>query len=143
MHKARLLIGIMAAWLIGTALSLGSPAPSQADPGTPVIRGCSAGGFDGALRLWVGPWNSIGHRKVYQIDYRIRKNGNWGGNEADVLYNDRGAQPSIKAFTGSGKQDGNWHVLRTSDFTGSHSWGFKFTFDKTLASDPSCVKNFF
>jgi hypothetical protein len=112
-------------------------APAFADV-TQTIS-CSAGGFTGSIRLTTSAASGPG--TVYRVEYKINKNGESGGNNANVYWNDYGIQPTLQASTGSGIQDNAWHTLReTNYYRGSGGNNFKFTFDKSLTGDPSCGK---
>lgn len=106
---------------------------------------CSAGGFTGWVKIAYSGVRldngAIVHRTIRQIDYKIYKGTNRGGNSANVYWTDGGTLPAKTASTGSGIQDNSWHRLLTTDYNrGSGQSSFKFVFDKSYATDPSCGK---
>lgn len=129
--------------MLGLAVA-SAPAEASAPSAEPA-RGtfvstvqCSAGGFQGMLRITKSMVSGPG--TVYRIEYRILKNGQSGGNKANVSWWDYGTAPATTAHTGdTGKQDGNWHTLREADYhRGSGSDSYRFIFDKSSAGDPQC-----
>jgi hypothetical protein len=98
---------------------------------------CTGGGFDGWIRLTTSSISGPG--TVYRVEYRIDKNGQSGGNNANVYWNDYGTQPTLRASTATGIQDNDWHTLRETNYSrGSGGNNYKFIFDKSSAGDPEC-----
>lgn len=112
-------------------------SPAQATDYT-VYNHCYGGGFTGSIRVQLRV--ESGEMLVREVAYKINKGTNSGGNRADVRWFDRGGNGSILAmdYTGSGIQDGAWHVLRSADYVrvGGNNYA-DFTFDKS-GYDPYC-----
>lgn len=121
-----------------TALALQAfgVVPAQA-ANISVYNHCSAGGFTGSIRVDVTFSGSS--RTVTRVSYKIDKGSNSGGNDADVSWVDGGVAPTLVASTARGIQDGQWHVLRETDYRrGTGGNNASFVFDKSWASDPRC-----
>lgn len=98
---------------------------------------CSSGGFTGTVRVLYDVSGSS--RTVREIAYKINKGPNSGGNSANIYWTDYGVLPKKQLSTGSGIQDGKYHVLSSADYSrGGGDTGMFFVFDKKLANDPSC-----
>jgi hypothetical protein len=99
---------------------------------------CGVDGFKGTIQIdFRGP-SSTRAEYIYFIYYKIDKGPNRGGNNANVWVNDSGTRPIKRFYTGNGIQDNRSHVLAYRYSRGSGPITAGFTFDKSLASDPSC-----
>lgn len=100
---------------------------------------CRSGGFVGTIQVKFIRLPS-GGTLINQIHYRINKGRNSGGNKANVSWGDYGTLPPTIFRTGdSGIQDSRYHYLGGRYRRGSGDVGARFTFDKSLAGDPSCA----
>jgi hypothetical protein len=100
---------------------------------------CTDGGFTGSFRVRSSMTQGAG--TVYELEYKINKGSQSGGNNANVYWNDGGVQPTLVATTTTGIQDNAWHTLRSANYSrGVGGNSFKFIFDKSNAGDPDCTK---
>jgi hypothetical protein len=81
--------------------------------------------------------------RITQIDYRVFIHPSIShGNSNDIRYTDTALLPAKTFTTASGRGDGVRATLTSSDYTRPRNTGsrvtFTFTFDHTLAPDPSC-----
>ena len=109
------------------ALFLSAP---PADAST--IFGCSAGGFTGTLDFT----NTYSNVDIY---YKINKGTNVGGNHANIYVTDNGEIPPLSLQNNDdGIQDGLYHLYYGPYQRSGGTVTFKFVFDKSNATDPSC-----
>jgi len=93
-------------------------------------KSCSAGGFTGWITL-----------SSSNIQYRIYKGSNRGGNSANVNMSDFNANPPSHWNSPDNLiQDNAYHILRgpIGGYDGINDVSFGIIFDKSGAPDPSC-----
>jgi hypothetical protein len=123
------------------AVALAVPTAASATLQTTYYKSvsCTAGGFTGTI-WFVYIKRSTGEpRYIGQIKYKINKGTNRGGNQANVYWADGATAPTTYFNTDHGIQDNQYHLFGGDYYRGIGVASMKFVFDKSRATDPSCV----
>ncbi|MEV8638937.1 hypothetical protein AB0395_45510 [Streptosporangium sp. NPDC051023] len=130
---------------VGTAVALGlalnglTANPASAASAGGYTYSCSRGGFTGYIYVNFSRGSNGRIYRINWLQYRINKGRNRGGNSANVFWYDPSTLPATSVKTTHGIQDNRWHRFSGSLGTGGGRGStFKFIFDKSSASDPSC-----